>query len=94
MSQPNPVVANLLRRLLQDSSLGKALKGRKTYIVGIMMVLRGVYALLLGDSMEPTFANPDPMEADDAFGLILEGLGVSTLRAGISKTGNGTPPSD
>jgi len=41
------------------------LKGRKTYIVGILMVILG---LLNGDNQ-----------------MVLEGLGLITLRAGVAK---------
>jgi len=54
---------NLIRQIMA------ALRGRKTYLIGALMVLLG-------------WLRHDPQ-------MILEGLGLSTLRAGVAKA---TPP--
>lgn len=50
---------NILEKVLEF------LSGRKTYVIGVLMILLGI---LQGDNK-----------------LILEGLGLITLRAGVSK---------
>ena len=47
------------------------------------MVVNGLYALITGDVA--TYDSPNPMNADEAIRMILEGLGFVTVRAGISK---------
>lgn len=50
------------------------LQGKKTYLVGIAMVVYAVSALLLGH-----------MGMDEAVKMALEGLGIIFLRTGINK---------
>jgi hypothetical protein len=60
------------------------LAGKKTYINSALMVLIGLYMLMYGEA--PTYANAGVGGADTAIMMILNGLGLSTLRAGVSKT--------
>jgi hypothetical protein len=60
------------------------MKGKKTYLVGGIMVLQGIM-ILLGEG--PTFDAPGGLGSQDAWRLILEGLGLGSLRAGVSKVG-------
>lgn len=56
-----------------------ALKGYKTYIIAALMVLIGVENVIAGDATLTQL-----LHSPDLF-LILNGLGLSALRAGISK---------
>jgi len=71
-----------LEKKLKEAGVLKLLSGYKTYLVGIGMILYGVggYAAGLHDW-------------DTALKLILEGLGLMGLRAGVSKAikANGVP---
>ena len=58
------------------------LKGRKSYVIAILMVLAGLVQFLTGDI---TLA--ELLQGEHAR-IILEGLGLAALRAGVSK-GNG-----
>jgi hypothetical protein len=51
-------------------------------------VATALYALIFGEL--PTYGNPNPMGADEAILMLLNSLGIGTLRAGIAKT-NGQP---
>ena len=62
-----------------------ALAGKKTYLVGLMMILQGLYGLAMGTTA--TFDNPMPIPEHDSMMMILEGLGFGTVRAGITKSG-------
>jgi hypothetical protein len=53
----------------------ETLSGYKTYIVAAAMVLYGLSGLVLGE-----------MDANAALTRILEGLGLSALRAGVKKS--------
>ncbi len=65
---------------------GSFLSGKKTYLVGLVMIVNGAYALLFGEA--PTFGNPTAGIAPDAaLQMIAEGIGFMTVRAGISKSG-------
>lgn len=55
------------------------LKGRKTHIIATLMVLVGVVNLVIGDISLVEFAGSKDLH------LVLEGLGFSTVRAGIAK---------
>ena len=55
------------------------LKGRKTYIVASLMVVIGLVKLLVGDMTLVDFLMSGDLQ------LLLEGLGIGTLRAGIAK---------
>ena len=70
-------------RTIQGSNLAESLKGRKAYVVGLLMLVNGLYALITGDV--PTYDNPNPVSADEAIRMVLEGLGFITVRAGIAK---------
>jgi hypothetical protein len=52
----------------------KYLDGKKTYIVGGLLALYGLLGLLLGR-----------LTSEEAYRLVLEGLGFITLRQGIAK---------
>lgn len=55
------------------------LQGKKTYIVSALMVLASLVQLVTGDlSITQFFSSPDLM-------FLLGGLGIGTLRAGVSK---------
>jgi len=55
------------------------LSGKKTYIVAGLMVFIGFINLVTGDlTLQQFIASPD-------LHLVLEGMGVSTLRLGIAK---------
>ncbi len=56
------------------------LRGRKTYLVGAMMVLQGLYTLATGEV--PTYANPAPGDALEMIGI---GSGFMASRAGVQK---------
>ncbi|MDH3257358.1 MAG: hypothetical protein OEM27_07055 [Nitrospinota bacterium] len=55
------------------------LKGKKTYIVAGLMVLTSLVHLLSGDM---GFAE---LVTSEHFNTLLQGLGLGTLRAGVSK---------
>lgn len=78
-----PTATSLIANALQNAGLGKLLKGKKTYIVGMLMVIQGVYGLFTGEVA--TFDNPSPMSSADSIEMILGGLGFQTVRAGIAK---------
>ncbi len=51
------------------------LKGRKTYVVAALMIVYAAIGMVLGQ-----------IDQDSAVRLILEALGLSALRAGISNS--------
>ena len=51
------------------------LQGKKTYIVSIAFVLFGITGVITGN-----------LTQEQAFTLVLNGLGFGALRAGVSKT--------
>ena len=55
------------------------LKGRKTYIVAVLMVLVSAVSYLTGDISFIDFISSSDVQ------LLLEGLGLGALRAGIGK---------
>lgn len=57
----------------------KYLSGKKTYIIAGNMVMIGLVQLLTGDMSLVEFV------ASDSVRIILEGLGLGFLRAGVSK---------
>lgn len=57
----------------------KWLSGRKTYIVASLMVVIGLVKLMVGDMSLVDFLMSGDLQ------LLLEGLGIGTLRAGIAK---------
>ena len=73
----------LIQMVISRLGLKKLLGGKKTYIVGAMMVLNGIYALVVGEV--PTYGNPDPVSANDAWNMIGIGSGFMTGRAGVQK---------
>lgn len=55
------------------------LRGRKTYIIAALMVMASIVKMVSGDiSLVELVGSAD-------FNLLLEGLGLSSLRAGIAK---------
>ena len=56
------------------------LKGRKTYIISILMVLVGIVKLLSGDMSLGEFVMSDNIS------ILLEGFGLGALRSGVSKS--------
>ena len=57
----------------------KLLSGKKAHITAFFMVCIGILNLINGDiSLQQVLSSPD-------LHLVLEGLGISTLRAGIAK---------
>jgi hypothetical protein len=65
--------------------LAGPLKGKRTYVVGLMMVLNGLYAYFMGE-LPATFDGPSTAGAvsdTEAIRMVLEGLGLNTLRAGV-----------
>lgn len=61
------------------TQIREKLKGRKAYIVAFLMVLASLVELLAGDMSLVEFVGSSNMQ------LFLEGLGISAIRAGISK---------
>ena len=61
------------------SKFTNALQGKKTYIIAGLMVLSSIVRLIVGDITVIEFI----MSQDVLF--LLNGLGLGTLRAGISK---------
>ncbi len=61
-----------------------ALSGFKTYIIAGLMILSGLAEGLGGDGIAG-FAGIDWMAIWGNLSIILEGLGLATLRAGVSK---------
>ena len=59
------------------------LDGRKAYITGLALVVYGIaqYFEPGGTWADPIASGADPLQ------LVLEGLGLGTLRAGIAKNG-------
>ncbi len=55
------------------------LKGKKTYIVSTLMFLTSLFNLIFGDISLNEFFSSDSMN------LLLEAMGLSTLRAGIKQ---------
>lgn len=55
------------------------LQGKKTYVIAAMVVLIGIVEGFLG------FDIPGVEVGEDALAFILNGLGLGTLRAGVSK---------
>jgi len=59
--------------------LSKFLSGKKAHITAGLMVCIGVINLISGDlTLQQLIASPD-------LHLVLEGMGISTLRLGIAK---------
>ncbi len=58
------------------------LKGKKTYIIASLMVLTSIVKLAVGDMTFAEFFSGNDVNT------LLEGLGIGTLRAGISKAGD------
>lgn len=57
----------------------KLLSGKKAHITAALMVCIGIVNLIAGDlTLQQLIASPD-------LHLVLEGMGISTLRLGISK---------
>ncbi len=57
----------------------KFLKGKKTYIIAGLMILRGVFELIIGDIGFSEFANGPYLTE------VMAALGLSSLRAGVEK---------
>ena len=53
-----------------------ALAGYKTYIISFLMIVKAVYEMFTGDT--GTIQAPD-------YNLLMEGLGLGALRAGVAK---------
>tara|TARA_Y100000310_G_scaffold314292_2_gene363518 strand:+ start:462 stop:758 length:297 start_codon:yes stop_codon:yes gene_type:complete len=73
----------IINLVMNKLGLKKLLSGRKTYIVGLLMILNGIYSLIMGES--PSYGNPDPVSVSDAWEMIGIGSGFATGRAGIQK---------
>jgi len=56
------------------------LKGKKTYIIAVLMVAVSLIHLLSGDMSLAEFVTSEHINA------LLEGIGLGTLRAGIGKS--------
>jgi hypothetical protein len=52
------------------------LSGYKTYIISGLMIVKALYEMFTGDTVS--------IQAPD-YNLLMEGLGLSALRAGVSK---------
>jgi hypothetical protein len=64
------------------------LKGYKSYLVAITGLAIGLQVVFFGgDASAPTFAEPivQGLSSGDGVKLILESLGLGTLRAGVAK---------
>lgn len=59
------------------------LSGRKTYIVAFLMVLVSVISAVTGD-----VSWAEVLESEELF-ILLNGLGLGTLRAGVAKAQEG-----
>lgn len=57
------------------------LRGKKTYVIATLMVLTSIVKLAVGDMTFAEFFSGNDVNT------LLEGLGIGTLRAGISKAG-------
>ncbi|MCF8722964.1 hypothetical protein LQ236_000984 [Nitrospina gracilis] len=55
------------------------LRGKKTYLVAAMMVAISILNLITGD------ASLSELVSSPHFNTLLEGIGLGTLRAGVSK---------
>ncbi|MCF8719153.1 hypothetical protein [Nitrospina gracilis] len=55
------------------------LRGKKTYLVSAMMVAISILNLITGD------ASLSELVSSPHFNTLLEGIGLGTLRAGVSK---------
>jgi len=53
-----------------------ALSGFKTYIISGLMIIKALYEMFTGDT--GTIQEPD-------YNLLMEGLGLGALRAGVAK---------
>jgi hypothetical protein len=58
------------------------LKGKKTYVIASLMVLTSLVKLAVGDMTFTEFFSGNDVNT------LLEGIGIGTLRAGISKAEN------
>ena len=76
----------LIGDLIRLSRPAIKLQGRKTYFNSAIMIAIGVYMLLTGEA--PTYAAPAGGDPSGAMMMILNGLGLGTLRAGIAKNGS------
>ena len=74
----------LLGAVIKESRPAVALKGKKTYLNSAIMVAIGVYVLITGEA--PTYANPGGTDPATAIMIIMNGLGLGTLRAGVAKS--------
>jgi hypothetical protein len=52
------------------------LSGYKTYVISALMIIKALYEMFTGDT--GTIQAPD-------YNLLMEGLGLSALRAGVAK---------
>lgn len=93
-------------RLLTDPAfVARVGQGRRTDLIGWLMIANGASQLLgidlglgeligAGAAGEPTFAQPTAGMAMDPVNSILTGAGLITLGSRVSRNGgNGTPPS-
>ena len=75
--------ANIIGAMIKNSAPATAIQGNKTYIISAFMVAFGLYVIVFGEA--PTYANPAPMDPGAGLELILQGLGLGGLRAGVAK---------
>ncbi len=84
MSNYKPGMLERLLIRLVVSKLGlKRLSGYKTYIVGALMIVQGLYSLATGETA--TYGNPNPVTQGDALEMIGIGSGFMSGRAGVAK---------
>lgn len=55
------------------------LKGKKTYIIAVLMIVVGVVKVATGDMSLMTMLGSEHIQT------ILEGFGLATIRAGVAK---------
>ena len=75
----------LLGAAIRATRLAQSLQGKKTYINSVLMVAIGAYMLLFGDAPGGTWEAPVANDPATPLMLVLNGLGLGTLRAGVAK---------
>lgn len=70
------------------TTLQVSLQGKKSYLIGLLLVFDALYVLLTGDRLvmsNMTFDNPTP--GPDPVQQLLGGGGLMSLRAALSRKG-------
>ena len=75
--------------------LQSTLSGKKTYLIGWLLVVDAIYFMVTGDRLllgAATYANP--VGGSDPMMQLMQGASLMTIRAAISKAVDVVPPTD